>query len=518
VKQTGQDAIQSAKDKTSGPQRTALLQTLKQAVISLRKRDDYTTSVSTLSELIQRYGNIYSHAIDTTVSAATEDVEVNDELRDAIRKLWDFLGTFGDREEWKRLEDKFHQLIRNSEQRPGFKVLVDDISVAVHDLLTDPGSIDSADATIEKLKEKSSEAYSDSVRKDVDEFLHQMKQTIQTVSQDKAILQLVTAVKKFGNDLSVAYYKDNTAIPRDLLHIFLPLLIRTIQHIPIPRLEISEPEMDLLIENLILEPGHTMHASSFLPYRVLASLKSDLELRKTHSKEATTDMKNVVTVSLFGLSISAKEFGYWIRVHAPPFLPYLGDEGIGSFFLDRRGIDISMDVEIGRERLEQILTLRAVRVHIHKLDYTIQRSSWFGVLWLFKPFIKHMVRRVLEKKIAEQIVGYSHIINRELVFARERLRATRIANPSDFMTFIHAVLSRLSAKQDPDSFVRVGVDAHRKGVFKDVYAPGSLVKMWREEQRRAEEAIEGGEQPQTASWRNPIFNLPSVLRPDPTTV
>ncbi|KAL1952751.1 hypothetical protein VTO42DRAFT_4292 [Malbranchea cinnamomea] len=513
LEQTGRDTFQSAKENLSGEQRNALLSRLKQAVINLRNRNDYTTSVSTLSELIQRYGRIYSHAIDVTVSAAEEDVEFNEELRTAIRNLWEFLGTFGDHEEWKRLEESFHKLIRQSEKSPGFKALVDDISVAVHNFLTDPSSLDSANSTIEKIKEKSKEAYSGQARENTDEFLQQLKKTLKSVAQDKSVNRLIKTCKKLADDFSVAYYKDRTTIPADVFHIFIPLLIRAIQHIPIPRVEISEPEMDLLLENIILEPGHTLHNSSFLPVKVLLSTKVDFELRKTHSKEAATAMTNLVTFSMYGLNVSAKEFGYWIRVHCPPFFPYFADEGIASFILDERGIDISVDVEIGRERLEQIVSLRAVRVHIHKLDYEIRKSVFSGLLWILKPFLKHMVRRVLEKKIAEQIVSAFHVLNRELVFARERLRAARITNPADFVTFMHAVFSRMTSKKDPDVSVRVGVDAsHRKGVFKDVYAPGSLVKMWYEEERRAEEAIESGEHEREKTWRNDIFDvLPSAL-------
>lgn len=514
LEQTSRDTFESAKENLSGEQGSALLSRLKQAVINLRKRDDYTTSVSTLSEIIQRYGRIYSHAIDSTVSAAEEDVEVNEELKVAIRNLWEFLGTFGDLSEWQRLEDSFHKLIRDSESSPGFKSLVDDISVAVHGFLTDPGSLDSANSAIEKIKEKSKEAYSGSAREHTDEFLQQVKTTLQSVTQDQSIDKLVTACKKLAEDFSVAYYQDRTNIPADVFHIFLPVLVRALQHIPIPRVEISESEMDLLLENIILEPGHTIHNSSFLPVKVLVSTKTDLELRKTHSKEAVTEMTNVVTISMYGLNVSAKEFGYWLRVHCPPFLPYFGDEGIASFVLDERGIDVSVDVEIGRERLEQIVSLRAVRVHIHKLDYEVRKSMFSGLFWLLKPFIKHLVRRVLEKKIAEQVVSVFHVVNRELVFARERLRAARITNPADLMTFVHAILSRLTPKKDPDVYTRIGVDApHREGVFKDVYAPGSLVKMWYEEERRSEEAIESGERERGENtWRNDIFDvLPSAL-------
>ena len=145
-----------------------------------------------------------------------------------------------------------------------------------------------------------------------------------------------------------------------------------------------------------------------------------------------------------------------------------------------------------------------MRVHIHKLDYTLRKSklSWLG--WLFKPFLKHLIRRSLEKTLAESIADILHAANRELLYARERLRATRIADPQDLLTFVKAVVARLKPEEDPDMYTRVGVDAPTKGVFENVYTPGSIVKLWHEEAMRAEESIEErGEK-----WRNAIFDIP----------
>ncbi|PGH23682.1 hypothetical protein AJ80_02288 [Polytolypa hystricis UAMH7299] len=515
IVQTGRDTLESTERNISGKQRDTLISRLKSTISSLRNRPDYSSSVATITHLIQRYGKIYSQVIDSTVSAIEEDVEENAELTRAIRNSWDFLGGFGDRNEWQALEQKFHDLLKHSERDPGFEHLINDTGNAVYNLFTDPAFFDSMDKTMDQLKEQSNDIGSDSdLRGDMNAFLEQLKRTIHSVSEDKGLSKLVAGSRKLGNDVLKAYHEKDTSLSADALHVFLPLLIRSIQHIPIPRLEISVPEMDLLLENVVLEPGHTFHASSFLPYRVLLSTRSDMELRKSHSKQATTKMTNIMTVTMNGLNISAHEFGYWIRVHAPPFLPFFGDEGIASFALDQRGIDISFDLEIGRERIEQLVSVQGIRVHIHKLEYNIQKGTWSFLWWIVRPVLKHMVRRVLEKKIAEQIVAVMHVVNRELVFARERLRATRIADPDDLFTFVRAVLARLTPQPDPDVYTRVGVDAQREGVFKDLYTPASVMKLWHAEGERAGEAIEDGDQSGGVglTWRNDIFN---VVNPRP---
>ncbi|KLJ06069.1 hypothetical protein EMPG_10513 [Blastomyces silverae] len=510
VAQTRQAAAQSTEENVFGHYKSTLLYRVKKTVQNLRKRDDYTTSVSNITKLIKQYGIIYSRAVGETANAAVEEVEANSDLKQAVQNLWDLVGSFGDRKEWQLVERKFHQVVKHSESDPEFESLLKEIGNSIQGLFTDPSFFDSADETVELLKQKSRDIGPDTaLRQDIDAFLQQLRRALSSVLQDNAVAKLLAVTKKLGGDLSQAFHDKAPAVSEDALNVFLPTLIRSIQHIPIPRLEVSVPELDLLLENVVLEPGNTFRSSSFFPWKVLVTTRNDLEIRKAHSKAAHTTVKNVVTITMNGLNMCAKDFGYWIRVHSPPYLSSFGDEGIASFALDERGIDISIDLEIGRDRIERLVSLLAVRVHIHKLDYTVRKSTWSFMWWVLKPFLKHMIRRVLEKKIAEKIVAAAHILNRELVFARERLRATRICSPHSLATFVRAILTSLSPKMDPDVNTRVGLDAHRQGIFKDVYTPASVMKIWKVEGQRAGEAVEEGDQSGGVhmTWRNDVFDV-----------
>ncbi|KAL9047012.1 MAG: hypothetical protein Q9214_000298 [Letrouitia sp. 1 TL-2023] len=160
-------------------------------------------------------------------------------------------------------------------------------------------------------------------------------------------------------------------------------------------------------------------------------------------------------------------------------------------------------MEIGKEKLEKILTLNAVRVHVHKLSYTLRKSKFSWLAWLIKPILRPIVRKVMEKQLATAIADGIHAANRELLFARERLRATRISDPQDVRTFIKAVITRLTPAEDPDFYAAVGVRPS-KGVFNGVYAPGSIVKLYELEARRAGERIDDAS---AKGWRNDIFDV-----------
>ena len=503
VAKTSQDAFSSLRENVTGDQKETLLYRLKEAVLKLRKRNDYSDSVSTIGLLIKRYALAYSRAADETISTAQDDVDTNPELDRAMKNAWSLATSFGDRGQWELLEKKVKTVMGHSQKDPEFEHLMMDVGDSIQKLLSDPDFFDSLDKKVQELREKSQKIDKEStLRKDVEEALVQLKTTIDSVLADEDVSNLIQTSTKIINILSPVHSIGNQELIQDCLHVFIPLFIQAIQYVPIPRLEISVPEIDLLLENLIIEPGRTINQSSFLPYKLKIETYNDLEIRKAHTLRTTTTTTNLITVAINGLSVRADEVGFWLRAHSGIFR--LADEGIASFQLDERGIDIALDMEIGKERLEQILTLKAVRVHVHKLSYQLRKSKFSWLAWIIKPIMRPIVRKVMEKQLANAIADGIHAANRELLFARERLRATRISDPQDVRTFIKAVITRLTPAEDPDVYTAVGVTPS-KGIFNGVYAPGSIVKLYEEQARQATERVDdaivdGG-------WRNEIFDV-----------
>ncbi|KAL7621348.1 hypothetical protein AAE478_008669 [Parahypoxylon ruwenzoriense] len=494
-------ALESAEDKLSGDEGQALLKRLQQVVVNLRKRKDYSDSVSTLSLLIKRYAIVYSQAAEQIAEVAQGDVQENDETDRALTNLWEFIKSFGNRREWERCEDQLKRVMSHKDSDPEFENLLEEIGNSLQKLLMDPDFFSDADQKLRELREKIQTVGSESsLRQDIDELLEQLSITWQSVIKDEDIQGLINTTLRIFRVISPDNSVTNPELIQDAFGVFIPLLISAIQYMPIPRLEVSTPAIDLLLENLIIEPGTTVNNTSFLPYRLRIENYNDIEIHKARFR-ASASSKNLMLIKIDGLSARADEVGFWLRAHSGLFR--LADEGIASFALDERGIDIHLEVEICRERLEQILTLRRVRVRVHKLNFKLRKSKLSWVSWLVKPVLRPLLKSTMEAQLAAAIADLLHAGNRELLYARERLRATRIADPSDLWTFLKAVASRLVPEQDPDLYTRVGVEQPSKGVFKGVYAPGSVVKIWNEEAERAADRVEAFE---AGGWRNDVFN------------
>ncbi|KAK2060132.1 hypothetical protein LY76DRAFT_604263 [Colletotrichum caudatum] len=502
VARVADEAGQSLADHLTGEEQETLVHRLKKTVVNLRGRKDYSDSVSTLSLLVRRYLLVYSHAISDTVQVAQEDIDTNPEADRALHNFWLFLTSLGDREQWNEVERMFKVVMEHGHSDPEFDKLVGQIGNLVQDILTDPDFFEHAEDRFEELRAKSKELTSESsIRDDLDALLNRVHLALHSVLEDTDIKKVLNTTKRILGILSPSNQYANGELLSDSTNIFVPLLIQAIQYIPIPRVEISVPTIDLLLENLILEPGRTVNNSSFLPFKVNISTQNDVEIRKARFRTATS-VTTLMRITLSGLSIAAEDLGYWLRLHSG--ILRLTDAGIAGFHLDERGIDVAIDIEVGKDRLESILSLHNVRVRIHHLDYSLRKSSFSWFAWLLKPLIRPTVKAALEAQIAASITEGLHFANRELLFARERLRATRIADPQDLWTFIKAVAARLVPAEDPDLYTRVGVAQPGRGVFKGVYAPGSLVKMWNEEAALAGERVH---EYQRDGWRNSIFDV-----------
>ncbi|KAF5604760.1 uncharacterized protein FSUBG_6738 [Fusarium subglutinans] len=494
-------AVQSIKEHVKGDEGDALVKRLKQTVMNLRKRTDYKESVSTISLLIQRYLLAYSHAAAATVEAVEEDTQPNPEADKAVHNFWLFITSLGKREHWDEVKKSFEAVVDDGKTDPNFDELVRQIGNLVQDMLSDPDFFDNIEERFQELRKKSNDLTAkSSIRDDLDALLSSLYAAFRSILDDQDIKKLIHTTERIALLLSPAGEYANSDLVTDTINIFVPLLIQAIQYIPIPRIEVSAPAIDLLLENLILEPGRTINASSFLPFQLNISTYNDVQVRKAlHGTQST--MKSMMKVTVSGLSIAADDLGYWFRLHSGLFR--MVDEGIAGFHLDKRGVDITLDLEIGKDRMEQIVSLRDVKVRIHHLNYTLSKSKFACLAWILKPLVRPIVRKALEVKIAASIAEGLHFLNREMLYARERLRATRIADPKDLWTFIRAVAARLVPAPDPDIDARVGVKAG-SGVFQGRYAPGSLVKLWEEEGRDAEQKLFEYDQ---GGWKNEIFDV-----------
>ncbi|KAI5290043.1 hypothetical protein KEM54_002589 [Ascosphaera aggregata] len=476
---------------------------IKETITELRKQGDYEATVSAVTELIKNYGAEQGQASDeggnSAETAAGWEFR-NKELRLTVPKLWDFSKKFGDIREWQALEQRLCDTADLLKPEPHLSAFRETAADFVHCLLMDPKFFETSILSIQEFRKKLvAQCAQPEALRSIDALLSQFSVTVESACKDQSFLEFYSSMQILKESISSAHRDSQSTLLIDLHQVIIPLLIRHLQSIPIERLGISVPEVDLLLENVILQPA--ANTSSLLPANILLTIQNDVSLKKVHAKRAQAGFRTMAKLTTAGLNTRAVDFGYWIQVHPIALLPPFVDTGIASFQLDERGIDITVDLEFTHSPKEQLIILHGVRAVIYKLDYTLKSGNkWAIAWWLMKPFLKHMIRRLLEKKIAEDIVLAVHNLNRIVLFARTRLKGSRQFDINDATHVLRALFCNINTINYPSTEQRyVDASHHRPDVFLDCHTPGGAAQIWKDEARKASQVS-------SDNWRCAVFD------------
>ncbi|KAI5805278.1 hypothetical protein DFH27DRAFT_523792 [Peziza echinospora] len=350
------------------------------------------------------------------------------------------------------------------------------------------------------------------IQKALDQLLNQIHTVYLSVLNDKDLSRVLDTTFAiigllFPTDPTTNTTSINMTLTEDsLANLLLPALFSCATFIPIPRLEILSPEVSLLMENLILAPSG--NSQTFLPRQISLETKSHLNLTQTHPGSIKT---TTLVLKLQNFTpVQAEQVGYVMHVHTFPFC-WLKDRGFMSFWVPG-GWDLTMELDLTRQhtvtpgggQVETALcTVKSVKSHLHNFDYTFSEHRFFG--WMLKPFLRPILARTVERRIEEAVDAAVRWGNREVVLARERVRGVRVAG-GGIGALVSAVWSGIGrwrgeggSAEDEESGegavdVQVGILDGKGGPFENVYAPGSLVGLWREEVeegRRAGGVVDG---------------------------
>ncbi len=592
--------------------RERLLGRLREAVGSLQQRPDYATSVSVLTRLLQQYAAQYVRAAESVVDEVVEAVEervdghdgggpdgrqavqTNDEADEVLRSVWSFVTAFGQPEAWRRLEARFKALLDCLRSSSGddnddndksdnaaaarADALMRDLGSTLEAMLTDPAfyDADGIEARLAALRAQAVASLGDGSRDTLDAcdaLMTQAQATLQAVADDRDVAALADTTARIADLLWPAPSTANSMgflnadLVGDAVGVFVPWLVQALRYVPIPRLEVITPDIDLLLESLVLEPGRppppspgrsssSPQQASFLPNRLQIQIRNDVDIRRATATDRSalapslaSSLETAATIHIRGLSVAADDVGYVAHLHPDAsstralltLLRLRRLRGLAAVHLDARGIDVRLDVAVVRDAAATLLALRGVDVRVHRLDFALQpvadndrpsRLSAWG-LRLLRPLVRPIVQKTLERQLAAALTDALHALNQELVFARERLRAARIAaggagagdhSPAATLqslpAIVRAVTSRFQPPRSPhaddaDTHVSFGLfgdggsgDGNGNGVFDGVYAPGSLVRVWREGARaarrdRIDARVRGG-------WCNAVFDVPTA--------
>ncbi|KAJ8117380.1 hypothetical protein OPT61_g1422 [Boeremia exigua] len=489
---------------------------LKKMIVEVQGHQDYQRAIETLLSLAERYAGhgrqLGQQGAGTVQGAHQED----DALTRAEADMKTLLERFANSTSADDLIDSINQIYKDAENDPELKGWFRHLNQYIHKCLQQQGYILEDRSTQEwnQIYDQGHDLLRGRYRGHTDRIADEFKFIGQQFDADEQNRQFAQSVNKLFLDLGNDENGKTTFKPhlvKDLTDVILPGLFESVQYVPIPRIEVSDPQADVIVENLVIE-------SDNLAPNVM-EFGSDNYWRWGR-KSITNKNKNKVMLSVSGVQMDLRDVAYYIK--RKQGFPSITDKGVMDIFMGGSGFSFKVELETADKAREHAQThffkVTKVETDIQNLSIKLKKSNHKLLFNMFKPLLlktmRPIIQKVLEKQIKDSVNQVDGILY-DIKTEADRAEAEAKRNPDPehlqnmYQRYASAAQRRvMQGKQKKeqlkertkDTQVNVAVTQH-DSIFKNISLPGGISTKATEYK---ELAAKGDK------WESPVFSLGSA--------
>ncbi|KAF2724629.1 hypothetical protein K431DRAFT_194268, partial [Polychaeton citri CBS 116435] len=497
------------KGKMPKERRDQVIWRLKKMVVEVQGHQDYQQAIDTILYLAEEYTG---HAKDIAGQSqgTVKGAHTQDTLKSAETDLKTLLERFANGTSFADLQESINQIYRDADRDPELKGWFKDLNSYIRRCLQEQGYIlqDASNEEGSRLYDKGEFLLRDRYRNHTDRIADEFKFLADQFDQDPQNKAFGNAMQKLFLDLGNDENGKPTFKPhliKDLTEVILPAFFENIRYIPIPRIEYSDPMIDAVVENLVVEGDNL--APNVLEFG------SDNYWRWGR-KSIQNKNKNKVMLSVSGVQCDLRDVSYYVKKKEG--FPGITDKGVMDVFLGGTGLSFKVAMETAdKSDKEHFFKINAVNVDIKNMNIKLKQSNHKLLFAMFKPLLFKVMRPVLQKVIEKQIRDNVRKADSLLYAAKKEAdraaeEAKRNPDPENienmyqryFNAFQRQMQQGKEKKQDVESKTQVNMAVtQHDSIFKNISLPGGISSKATEYKDLAAK----GER-----WESPVFSIGSA--------
>jgi hypothetical protein len=235
---------------------------LKKLVIEIQGHPDYEQAITTLLNLAETYAG-HATTIGQQTTGTVKDAHGDDSLKRAEGDLKTLIERFANGTSTNDFFDAINNIYADADKDPELKSWFKQIDAYIRKCLQQQGYIMEDRATDEwnELYDRGNFLLRDRYRNHTDRIVDEVKFLADQFDADPMNKRFGESVNKLFTDLGNDENGKPTFKPhlvKDLTEVILPALFESIRYVPIPRIEVSDPQIDAVVENLVIESDNLM--------------------------------------------------------------------------------------------------------------------------------------------------------------------------------------------------------------------------------------------------------------------
>jgi len=489
---------------------------LKKMIVEIQGHQDYQRAIETLLRLAEQYGG-HTRNVTQQATGTVKGAHRDDALQTAEADIKTLLERFANGTSSDDLIDSINQIYTDADRDPELKNWFKRIDAYIRKILQQQGYIleDESNAEWNRIYDQGHDLLRGRYRGHTDRIADEFKFIGEQFDADPQNKAFADSVTKLFNDLGTDENGKTTFKPhlvKDVTEVILPAFFESVQYIPIPRIEYSDPMVDAVVENLVIEGDNL--APNVLEFG------SDNYWRWGR-KSITSKNKNKVMLSVSGVQMDLRDVSYYIKKKQG--FPSITDKGVMDIFMGGSGFSFKVEMETAdraRENNAQthFFKVNKVETDIQNLQIKLKKSNHKLLFNMFKPLLlkvmRPIIQRVLEKQIKDSVNQVDGLLY-DIKIEADKAAAEAKRNPDPqnlqniYQRYATAANQRvMQGKQKKehlkektkDTQVNMAVTQH-DSIFKNISLPGGISSKATEYK---ELAAKGDK------WESPIFSIGSA--------
>lgn len=296
---------------------------------------------------------------------------------------------------------------------------------------------------------------------------------------------------------------------KDVTEVILPAFLESAYYIPLPRMEYSDPQVDLIIENLIVE-------SDNLAPNVF-EFASDNHWKWGRKAGNKSSNKNKVMLAVSGIQMDLRDVSFY--VNRKQGFPSIKDQGLCDIFLGGDGFSFKLKMETAdKSDKSHFFTVSDVKVNVKHFNIKLKQSKHKLLFAIAKPLLIRAMRPALQKALeaalkqkAHELDALMYDINKEAKQAKK----DALANPDPdnvkniYQHYMAAVNKRMTQAKEKKAAIDKSVENKKfkmamtkeDSLFPDISLPSGISTKATEYK---ELAMKGDR------WESPVFSIGSA--------
>ncbi|KAF1957894.1 hypothetical protein CC80DRAFT_546948 [Byssothecium circinans] len=374
---------------------------LKKMIVEIQGHQDYQGAIETLIRLAEQYAG-HGRELAAQGKGSVQGAHTDDALQLAEADLKTLLERFANSTSFDDLIDSINQIYKDADRDSDLKNWFKRLDAYIRKCLQQQGYIMEDESNYEwnRLYDDGRELLRGRYRGHTDRIADEFKFLGQQFDSDPQNKAFGDSVTKLFNDLGHDENGKTVFKPhlvKDLTDVILPAVFENVRYVPIPRIEYSDPMVDAVIENLVIE------GDNLAPNAI--EFGSDNYWRWGR-KHISNRNKNKVMLSVSGVQMDIRDVSYYVK--RKQGFPSVTDKGVMDVFMGGSGFSFKVEMEnADKDDKIHYFKINKVTTDIQHLSIKLKKSNHKLLFSLFKPLLlkvmRPVIQRVLEKQIKDNV-------------------------------------------------------------------------------------------------------------------